>query len=355
MGEAVASPQNDVRVLILNSAISLSDIETARSRIGDRVRHTPVLPSTSLSDKLGGIIHLKLEQLQTTGSFKLRGATNAVLSLSEEQRARGVVGVSTGNHGRGLAYAAKQAGVPCIICMSSLVPQNKIDGIKAQGAEVRIVGRSQDDAQVEVDRLVAEDGMVMLPPFDHRDIIAGQGTLGLEVVEDIPDVEAVLVPLSGGGLLSGVAIAVKSLKPDTRLIGISMERGAAMIESQRAGKPVMVDELPTLADSLGGGIGMDNRYTFDTVRDYVDELVTVTEAEIAEAIRHAYWQEQQVIEGSGSVCIAALLAGKISNPGVCVALVSGRNIDMAMHKRIIDGENVDIEADMKKAEEQSHA
>ena len=298
--------------------------------------------SQALSEKNGAPVHLKLEHLQTTGSFKLRGATNAVLALDETARAKGVVGVSTGNHGRGLAYAAREAGVKCIICMSRLVPQNKIDGIRAQGAEVRIVGSSQDEAQLEVDRLVAEDGMTLLPPFDHRDIIAGQGTLGLEILEDAPDVGTVLVPLSGGGLISGVAEAVKAKKTGVKIVGVSMKRGAAMATSQKAGHPVQVPELPTLADSLGGGIGLQNRYTFGIVRDLVDEIVLLDEEEIAEGIRHAYWQERQVVEGSGAVCLAAILSGKVQLSGPAVAILSGCNIDMNMHRRIISGEDVDV-------------
>jgi threonine dehydratase len=153
-----------------------------------------------------------------------------------------------------------------------------------------------------------------------------------------------LVPLSGGGLISGMAVMLKAVNPGLRIVGISMERGAAMIESQRAGKPVLVEELPTLADSLGGGIGLDNEYTFAIVRDLVDDLITLSEREIAAAIRHAYWLEGQVIEGSGSVGIAALLAGKVDRPGRAVALLSGGNIDMKLHKRLIDGEDVDIAA-----------
>ena len=328
----------------MGTGITLQDSYAAQNRISEAVRRTPTVASEVLSRATEGDIRLKLEQGQITGSFKLRGATNAVLSLNEEQRAKGVVGVSTGNHGRGLAYAAAQAGVRCIICMSELVPQNKVDGIKAQGAEVRIVGRSQDDAQVEVDKLVAE-GMVMLPPFDHPDIISGQSTVALEMLEQSPDLETVLVPLSGGGLISGVGMVMKAVNPAIRVIGVSMERGAAMYESQRAGKPIIVPELATLADSLGGGVGLDNQHTFAMTRDFVDDLVLVTEAEIAEAIRHAYWQERQIIEGSGSVGIAALLAGKIAKPGRCVALISGQNIDMTLHHRIISGEDVDVAAE----------
>ncbi len=325
----------------MSTEIPLQESSSARRRIAGAVRTTPTISSPTLSEATGGDIHLKLEQTQITGSFKLRGATNAILSLNEEQRAKGVVGVSTGNHGRGLAYAAAQAGVRCVICMSELVPQNKVDGIRAQGAEVRIVGLSQDDAQVEVDQLVT-DGMIMLPPFDHRDIIAGQSTAGLEMLEQMPDLETALVPVSGGGLISGVAMVMKTVNPNIRVIGISMERGAAMYQSQKAGKPVLVEELATLADSLGGGIGLDNQHTFTMTRDFVDDLILVNEVEIARAIRHAYWQERQVVEGSGSVGIAALLAGKIHNPGRCVALISGQNIDMGLHHRIISGEDVDV-------------
>ena len=325
-----------------SATVSLKDIERARRALDRRIRLTPVEPSAALSALTGAPVHLKLEHQQITGSFKLRGATHAVLCLGKAQRANGVVGVSTGNHGRGLAYAARAAGVRCIICMSALVPKNKVEGIKAQGAEVRIVGRSQDDAQAEVDRLVAEAGMIMLPPFDHPDIIAGQGTLGLEILEQLPAVETVVVPVSGGGLISGMAVALKARKPGVRVIGVSMERGAAMYQCQKAGKPIFVEELATLADSLGGGIGLDNRYTFALVRDLVDDLVLVSEAEIAAAIRHAYWEERQIIEGSGAVGIAALRAGRIADPGVTVAVLSGGNIDMDLHHRIIGGEAVDV-------------
>ncbi len=322
--------------------IGIAEIEAARQRITGRLRQTPVEPSPSLSAVAGVPVHLKLEHQQFTGSFKLRGATNAVLNLNEEQKRNGVVGVSTGNHGRGLAYAARDADVRCIICMSSLVPQNKIDGIRAQGAEVRIVGTSQDDAQVEVDRLVADEGMTMLPPFDHPDIICGQGTLGLEIAEQVPDMATVVIQVSGGGLISGVAAALKARKPGIRVIGVSMERGAAMYECIRAGKPVHVEELATLADSLGGGIGLDNRYTFNMVRDLVDDIVLVSEKQIAGAIRHAYWEERQIVEGSGSVGIAAVLAGKVKSDGPMVVLLSGGNIDMKLHHRIISGEDVDV-------------
>ncbi|MEM7172907.1 MAG: hydroxyectoine utilization dehydratase EutB [Pseudomonadota bacterium] len=318
----------------------LDSIRQAQHRLSGRLRATAIVGSPSLSAVIGAPVHLKLEHRQITGSFKYRGASNAILSLSDAERTRGVVGVSTGNHGRGLAQAAKDAGVRCTICMSDLVPENKVRAIRDLGAEVRIVGKSQDDAQVEVDRLVSEDGMVMLPPFDHPHIIAGQGTLGLEFLEALPDLESLLVPVSGGGLIAGIAVAVKAVKASLRIIGVSMARGAAMYESQHAGKPVMVSELPTLADALGGGIGLDNRHTFALVRDLVDELLLVDEAEIAKAIHHAYWVEQEIVEGAGAVGIAALLAGKVRAQGPMAVLLSGGNIDMKLHHRLISGETM---------------
>jgi threonine dehydratase len=323
--------------------ITLADVCAARRRLADRVERTPLALSLNLTERVAAPVHLKLEHRQITGSFKLRGATNALLALTEDARARGVVAASTGNHARSLAHAAKAAGVRCVACMSHLVPANKIEGIRRLGAEIRIVGRSQDDAQNEADRLVAEEELTMLPPFDHPDIIAGQGTLGLELLEDCPELAAVLVPLSGGGLIGGVALVVKTAKPEVRVIGVSMARGAAMHSSLAAGRPVEVEELPTLADSLGGGIGLANRWTFQMVRALVDGIVLLEEAEIAEAIRHTYWQEQEVIEGAGAVGIAALLTEKVRPEGPIVAVLSGRNIDMALHQRLIAGEDVRLD------------
>jgi len=323
----------------------MSDVLAARRRIAAHIRRTPLVPSPSLSARLGAPVHLKCEHHQITGAFKLRGATNAVFSLPEDQRARGVTAASTGNHGRGLAHAAKAAGARCIVCMSALVPRNKVAAIEALGAEARIVGLSQDDAQVEVDRLVAEEGMVALPPFDHPDIIAGQGTLGLEMLEDLPEAETLLVPLSGGGLIAGIALAAKTLKPEIRVIGVSQTRGPAMHESLKAGRPVPVEELPTLADSLGGGIGLRNRLTFPMVRQLVDEVILVDEAEIAGAIRHAYAEERQIVEGGAAVGIAALLRDGKADWGSTIVLLSGGNIDMALHARIVGGESPDLLAE----------
>jgi threonine dehydratase len=315
------------------------DFEAARERIAEVVRRTPCDHSPALSERAGAPVWLKLEHHQHTGAFKLRGAANAVAQL---ENAAGVTAASTGNHGRALAYAAQRSGLRAVICMSRLVPENKLAAIRALGAEARIVGASQDEAHEEAVRLVEEDGLAMVPPFDDLRVIAGQGTLGLEMVEDLPEVETVLIPLSGGGLLAGVAGAMKALRPGLRVVGISMQRGAAMAESLKACRPVPVDELPTLADSLGGGVGLDNRHTFAMVRELTDEVVLLSEAEIAEGIRHCYWRERQIVEGAAAVGVAALLARKVEARGPTLALLSGGNIDMNLHARIVAGENPDL-------------
>ncbi len=325
--------------------VGLEEIEAARARIAGAIRPTPVDASPSLGKRAGVPVWLKHEHHQHTGSFKLRGATNAVAQLDAGARSRGVVAASTGNHGRALAHAARAAGVRAVVCMSRLVPGNKVAAIEALGAEVRIVGASQDDAQVEVDRLVAEEGLEMIPPFDDSRVVAGQGTLGLEMLEAVPDLACALVPLSGGGLIAGVAAALKARRPGIRVVGVSMARGAAMAASLDAGRPVQVAELPTLADSLGGGVGLDNRVTFAMVRDLVDEVVLLTEAEIAAGVRHCYAVERQVVEGGGGVCAAALLAGRVAPEGPTMALLTGGNIDMGLHLRIVAGEDVDLMAE----------
>lgn len=315
--------------------VTLADIKRAAARIFGRVTRTPLVYSGSLSERTGQPVHLKLETRQPIGAFKLRGAMNAILSLDDAARKRGLVTASTGNHGRAVAYAARELGVPATICMSSLVPANKVEAIRAVGAEIRIIGTSQDDAQVEAERLTESRGLTPIPPFDDADVVAGQGTIGLEIVEDLPDFATVLVPLSGGGLAGGVAVAIKALKPQARVIGISMERGAAMHAAIAAGKPVAIREEETLADSLGGGIGLSNHVTFTLCRDLLDDIVLLTEDEIAEGIRHAARQEDMTVEGAGAVGIAAILANKIAVSGPAALIISGGNIDPALHQRIL--------------------
>ncbi len=322
--------------------INLDSIRAARARIREIIYPLRITESTSLSEKFDREILLAHEYLQITGSFKLRGALNAILQLDPDSSKTGVTAVSTGNHGKALAYGANYVGIPCVICMSELAPKNKVEAIRALGATIKIIGKSQDEAEIEANRLVREEGYTMLPPFEHPHVIQGQGTLALEMFEQVPDVDTLLVQLSGGGLISGIATAIKALKPEVKIIGISMQRGCSMIESQKSGKPVEVDELPTLADSLGGGIGLDNRWTFNIVRDLVDDLVLLSEEEIAEAIRHAYFKEQIVLEGGGSVGIGALLAGKVKPGAKTIVLLSGRNIDMQLHRKIINDEYYEL-------------
>ena len=325
------------------NAVALADIQAARSRIADKIDPTATVPSAALSEIAGAPVFLKMEHRQTTGSFKLRGASNALASLAPEARSRGVVAASTGNHGRALAHAAKLEGVRAVICMSRLVPENKVAEIRRLGADVHIVGDSQDDAQSEVERLVRDEQLAMVPPFDDPAVVAGQGTVGLEIMEAVPAARTVLVQLSGGGLASGIAAAVKGVSPSTRVIGISMRRGAAMKASLDAGTPVHVQELPTLADSLGGGIGLSNKLTFAMCRALLDDVVLLTEAEIAAGVRHAYAVEREVVEGAGAVGIAAILAGKVRLEGETVVLLSGRNIDMDLHRSIVCGTWTDKE------------
>lgn len=318
--------------------VSLADILDAQNRIAGRVIETPMMRDGVLEELLGEPVYLKLEHRQTTGAFKLRGATNAVLSLLPEARARGVVTASTGNHGRALAHAARAEGVRAVVCLSRLVPQNKVAAVRALGAEVRIVGQSQDEAMAEVARAVREEGLNEVPPFDDAWVIAGQGTLGLEILKQVPDAATLLVPLSGGGLAAGVALAIKALRPAVRVIGLSMTRGAAMAASLAAGRPVEVEELPTLADSLGGGIGLENRFTYRMCRDLLDDVVVLSEAEIAAGIRHSHAVTGDAIEGAAAVGVAALLAGKVSAQGPVVAVLSGCNIDPILHAQVLAGD-----------------
>lgn len=315
--------------------IDLGSIRAARARIADAVRDTPMTRSMPLTELVGTTVYLKHEHRQTTGSFKLRGATNAVRTLSDAQRMRGVVAASTGNHGRALSQAAKSAGVQATICMSRLVPDNKVSEIRSLGGEIRIVGKSQDDAQEEVERLVLERGLTMVHPFDDISVIEGQATLGLDICAGLSEPITVLVPLSGGGLAAGVASAVKNLDPRSKVIGITMENGAAMHASLAAGRPVQVEEVPSLADSLGGGIGLDNRWTFEICRDLLDDVILLSEDDILAGIRHAFVVESEIVEGAAAVGIAALLAGRVTTHLPIVSILTGANIDRDVHRRLV--------------------
>ncbi|QFT79727.1 L-threonine dehydratase catabolic TdcB [Roseovarius sp. THAF27] len=320
-------------------AFALSNILAARKTIAGIADATPFVPSPFMTEKTGTEFLMKLENMQPIGAFKLRGAVNAVMNLPED--VAGVTCCSTGNHGRGVAYAAAHRGLRAVICMSSLVPQAKVDGIRALGAEVQICGKSQDDALAESLRLVDSDGLVEISPFDDPHVIAGQGTIGLEMLQARPDLGTILVPLSGGGLAAGVAVAAKAINPQIRVIGISMDRGAAMHASVAAGHPVEVEEVASLADSLGGGIGMDNKLSFALCRDHLDDIVLVTEEEIYHAMQVLFYEDRIVAEGACVVGIAALLSGKLAAlPGPIGTIITGRNLDMGMFHRIMAGEDI---------------
>jgi len=316
-------------------ALTLARVLAARRTIAGIADATPLLPSPFMTETAGHEFLLKLEAFQPVGAFKLRGAVNAIFNL--EGDVKGVTCCSTGNHGRGVAFAARARGIPAIVCMSRLAPEAKVTGVRALGAEARVIGRSQDEAQAEAARLVAEEGLTEISPFDDPFVIASQGTIALELLEARTDLDTILVPLSGGGLAGGIAFAAETIKPQVRVIGITMDRGAAMHASLAAGHPVEVEEVPSLADSLGGGIGLANWLSFPLCRDHLDEVVLVTEAEIYRAMQTVYYEDRLVCEGASAVGIAAVQTGKVHLTGPNATIITGRNLDMALHADIMAG------------------
>jgi threonine dehydratase len=315
--------------------LKVRDIYSARARIAPIVRKTPLIPSPELEELTGSKITLKLENLQETGSFKPRGATNKLMSLSPETRQRGVLTVSSGNHGRALAYVARRLGLRAVVCIPETVPANKRDAIRKLGAEVVVRGSTYEEAVEEVSRITEKEGLEMIHPYDDPLVIAGQGTIGLELLDEFPDLDTVVVPLSGGGLLGGIAFVLKSIDPGIHVVGVMMERGPAMVESLRAGRIVDIVEEPTLADALAGGL-KPNLYTFKLIQKTIDETVLVSEKEIAAAMAFALEHHHLVVEGGGAVGIAALRAGKLQHLGERVAVViSGGNIDMSLLLRVV--------------------
>ncbi|MFW6063687.1 MAG: hydroxyectoine utilization dehydratase EutB [Chloroflexota bacterium] len=313
-----------------SSDVTLQNIYQARKRISALARMTPLVSSQTLSERCDAQIYLKLETVQETGTFKVRGAANKILSLSPEQQRRGVVTASTGNHGRAVSHVARQVGIPAVVCISERVPENKVQALQRAGAEVVIEGQGQDEAAERATSLAQERGLTMVHPFDDPLVIAGQGTIGLELLETLPDLDTVLVPLSGGGLISGIAVALKAAAPTVRVVGVSMERSPVMYHSLQAGRPVQLPEEETLADSLLGGIGLDNAYTFRIVETLVDEVLLVGEAEIAAAMAFLLREQSVVAEGAGAVGVAALLSDGLVVSGERVAvIISGGNVALS--------------------------
>lgn len=311
----------------MQSELTLQDIYLARRRIAGLAVRTPLLRSESLSRRWNCEAWLKLDNLQPTGAFKLRGAANALLGLDPVQRARGVVTMSTGNFGRALAYAGQRLGVPVKVCISRLVPANKVEALRQSGAELLIHGASQDEADLEARRLRDEQGLAYVPPFDDPLVIAGQGTCGLEIMEEQPDIDLVFAGLSGGGLIAGLGLAVKGINPAAEVVGVSMNQGAAMLESLAAGHPLQVPEAASLADSLGGGIGLDNAWTFAMTQRYMDRGYRVDEVQIARAMLHFLHEEKMLVEGAAAVGVAAVEQHRLDLSGRRVAfVVSGQNL-----------------------------
>jgi threonine dehydratase len=319
------------------SHLSLSHVLAAARRIAPLVLRTPLTDSPPLAAEAGAAaVHLKLECLQNTGAFKVRGASNRILSLAEEERARGVITFSTGNHGKAVSYVAGRLGIPAVVCVSEHVPRYRVDKIRALGAEVLVKGDSQDEAELEYERVRADRGMIPVVPFDDPYVVAGQGTIGLEMMSDEPELDTILVPLSGGGLLGGVALATKLINPRIRVIGVSISRSPAMLRSLEAGKPVAVEERDTLADSLLGGIGTENRYTLPLIEKYVDEHVEIHEPEVERAMYYAMSEHSLVVEGGAAVGIAALQTGKVAAENERVGIVvSGSSVELSQYLAII--------------------
>jgi threonine dehydratase len=315
----------------MNSDPTPADVEAAAARIAPYVAHTETRPLPIR----GADVVAKLECLQRTGSFKLRGAANRLLTLDPAARERGVVTASSGNHGRAVAHMAHELGARAVICLPSFVDPVKLEGIRSLGAEVRMGEPTYDDAVLVAERLRDEEGLTFVHAFDDPMVIAGQGTLALELLADAPPLDAVLVPLSGGGLAAGVAIAVTARSPGTRVIGVSAANAAVLHHSLLAGLVIDVPERPTLAGALSGGIGAVNRYTVRLLGALLDETILVEEPEIAAAMRWARDELDLVVEGGGAVSFAPLLAGDPARFGARVAaIVSGGNVDPATLARL---------------------
>ncbi len=316
------------------ASITIGDVESARDVIQGIVRRTPIKRSTTLSDITGADFYLKLENFQRTGSFKVRGALNKIEALTAAERARGVVAASAGNHAQGVAYAATKAGVSADIFMPVDATHAKVVATKSYGATVHLAGTDYQSAFEAARDYCDERGATFVHAFDDPHIMAGQGTLGLEVLDDVPDLDTVIIPIGGGGLISGMATAIRARKPNARIIGVQAEGASTVAESLNKGHVVVADEVKTMADGIACRRLGD--LTFEVIRDLVDEVVTVTEGEIAAAILFLLERTKVTVEGAGAVSLAAAMHHKVDLKGrTAVAIISGGNIDMTLMSRII--------------------
>jgi threonine dehydratase len=318
------------------STLTLADVLAARKRISSSIYYSPCTHSEMLSRMTGQNVFLKLENLQMTGSFKERGALNKIATLTADEGRRGVVAASAGNHAQGVAYHATQRGIRAVIVMPQTTPLVKVTATRGFGAEVVLYGANYDEACEEATRLCEAEGMTFIHPFDDPLVMAGQGTIGLELLEQIEGLEAIVVPIGGGGLIGGIACAVKESNPKVRVIGVQTMKLNSMAEAVKAHHPVTLDPATTIADGIA--VRRAGELTFPVVEKYVDEIVTVDEDEIASAILTLLEREKTLSEGAGATALAALLQHRTSLPaGVKTAmLVSGGNIDVTLLSRIIE-------------------
>lgn len=314
-----------------------ADLDAAAAVLDGVVTRTPMEYSEHLSDLLGVPVHLKLENLQRTGSFKIRGATYRLSRLTEEERARGVVAASAGNHAQGVALAAQKLGIRATIFMPLGVPVPKLLATRGYGADVVLEGATVETPLRLAAEFAERTGAVLIHPFDHPDVITGQGTLGLELVDQVPDIETLLIPIGGGGLIAGVAAAVKGRAAAegrrVRVIGVQAENAAAYPSSLAAGMPLAVETTPTIADGIA--VARPGDETFAVIRELVDEVVTVSDDDIARALLVLLERAKQVVEPAGAVGVAAILAGKVTASGPTVAVLSGGNIDPLLLQRVV--------------------
>ena len=313
----------------MNNAVTLEMIRDAREALKGVAEVTPIITST----RLGKNLYIKSENLQKTGSFKIRGAYNKIRNLTPEEASRGVIACSAGNHAQGVALSATRLGIKSVICMPEGAPILKVEATRGYGAEVVLVPGIYDDAAREAERLSKEEGYTFAHPFNDPYVIAGQGTIGLEILDQVPDVEQIIVPIGGGGLISGVAAAVKFMRPNVRVIGVQASTVPSMFVSYRNGEITTVRDNPTIADGIH--VLTPGDLTFRMVREYVDDIVTVSEDEIAAAIVALLEGPKTVAEGAGATSVAAYMFHKIDTSLKTVALVSGGNVDITTLSRII--------------------
>lgn len=317
------------------STVTLESIRAARERIRGHLYLSPAPHSAALSEMTGQQVFLKLDNLQRTGAFKERGALNKILTLTPDERSRGVIAASAGNHAQAVAFHASQNGIRARIVMPLMTPLVKVAATSSYGADVVLHGADYDEACAEAIRQGAADGLTFLHPFDDDEVIAGQGTIGLELLEQVPDLEAVVVPIGGGGLIGGVACAIKESNPNIRIVGVQTERLPSMLRAREAGHPVTIPAEATIADGIA--VRRAGEKTLPLVEKFVNELVTVDEEEIASAILVLLEREKTLAEGAGAAALAALLQKKTSLNGHRTAvLVCGGNIDVTLLSKIIE-------------------